>query len=190
MDGWTTKVNLFFAISAASGARSPRASKRLWTRNLGCVNRSTGQPVNLPLIATPLRNQGFYQGLIKGNPWWLRGGMLGGIGWLAMRNGKMLQWIMGYFSGNTHNIRVHFHLRVLFSWISIMSSFDFGLTSCGGDVSQDQLGFLLNIWWSWSMWAVDDISMFRGVLRNAGLAATRSPFVASTTDTKAIFMVR
>ena len=28
-----------------------------------------GQPVNLPLIATPLRNQGFYQGLIKGNPW-------------------------------------------------------------------------------------------------------------------------
>ena len=51
-----------------------------------------------------------------------------------MRNGNMLQSMMGYFSGNTHNIRVHFHLRVLFSWISIMSSFDFGLTSCGGDV--------------------------------------------------------
>lgn len=32
----------FFAISAASGARNPRASKRLWTRNLGCVK--TGQP--------------------------------------------------------------------------------------------------------------------------------------------------
>lgn len=36
------KSTFFFAISAASGARNPRASKRLWTRNLGCVK--TGQP--------------------------------------------------------------------------------------------------------------------------------------------------
>ena len=37
------------------------------------------KPVNLPPTQPPLRNQGFYQGLLKGNPWVIRGGdMLGG----------------------------------------------------------------------------------------------------------------
>lgn len=131
VDWWTTKVNFFF--SQYPQLQEPEI---LELQNaFGPETLAAWKPVNLPPTQPPLRNQGFYQGLLKGNPWVIRGGdMLGGIGWLAMRNGNMLQSMMGYFSGNTHNIRVHFHLRVLFSWISIMSSFDFGLTSCGGDV--------------------------------------------------------